>query len=87
MVAAVPGKGRDERMSGLAPRREPVSYPVVVWFEIAHSLYRRGDGALAEAIHRAMDGRRLDAVVAFDLTAEERERVAAAVAQVRGERW
>jgi hypothetical protein len=77
----------NERMGSLAPQREPVTYPVVVWFEIAYQLHKLGDGALAHAIHRAMDGRRLNDDVAFDLTADERERVATAVAQVRGERW
>lgn len=71
----------------LEPQREPSSHPVVVWFELAYQLHRQGDGALAEAIRQAMDGRRLNDVVEFELTAEERERVAAAVVQIRGERW
>jgi hypothetical protein len=74
-------------MRVLTPQRDPVTYPVVVWFEIAHQLYRQGDGALAQAIRRAMDGRRLNDEVAFDLSADEQEWVAAAVARVRGERW
>jgi hypothetical protein len=57
------------------PERDPVVYPVVVWLEIAHRPYVHGDGTLAAAIHRAMDARRLNDDVAFELTADERARV------------
>lgn len=66
----------------LEPEREPVVYPVYRWLEIADSLRKHGDGALARAISRAMDARRLSDTATFELTAEERERIA----EVEGER-
>ncbi|HEV2109048.1 MAG TPA: hypothetical protein VGR16_12360 [Thermomicrobiales bacterium] len=61
------------------PEREPVVYPVFGWFEIVDRLYELGDGALAEAIYRAMIGRRLGDPATVELTIEERERAAEAL--------
>ncbi len=44
---------REEGMN-LEPEKEPVVYPVYCWPEIAHELHKRGDGALGDAIYRAM---------------------------------
>lgn len=69
----------------LEPERAPVVYPVFGWFEVADALDAVGDGALAEAIRRAMDGRRLGDDAPFALTADEQARVVAAIADNLGE--
>ena len=65
----------------LDPERTPVVYPVFGWLEIAARLEALGDGALAAAITAAMSGRRLGDEALFDLTADERERVQAVLAE------
>ena len=65
----------------LDPERMPVVYPVFAWLEIAERLTTLGDGALGEAIRRAMNGRRLGDETPFDLTDDERARVQATLAE------
>ncbi len=67
----------------LEPEREPVTYPVYRWLEIAHELRNRGDRDLANAIDRTTWGRRLSAAATLKLTAAERERVDAAIEEGR----
>jgi hypothetical protein len=61
----------------LDPDREPITRPVFVWLEIAAQRARHGDGSLAAAIQRAMNGRRLGDNATFALTEEEQLRVTA----------
>ncbi len=56
-------------------------YPVFAWLEIAGWLAALGDGALADDIQQAMNGRRLGDDAPCDLTEEERPRVQAVVAE------
>ncbi len=58
----------------LDPEREPITRPVSVWLEIAAQLAAHGDGDLAVAIERAMDGRRFGDDAAFALTVDEQLR-------------
>ncbi len=65
----------------LDPAWTPSIYPVFAWLEIAERLTTLGDGALGEAIRRAMNGRRLGDDAPFDLTDDERSRVQATLAE------
>jgi hypothetical protein len=69
----------------LNPEREPVARPVFVWLEVAAQLARHGDGGLAAAIQRAMDGRRLGDNATFALTVDEQLRVNAVLQDWLGE--
>jgi hypothetical protein len=69
----------------LDPDREPITRPVFVWLEIAARLTRHGDGGLAAAIGRAMDGRQLGDNAIFALTVDEQRRVTAVLEDWLGE--
>ena len=69
----------------LDPDREPITRPVFVWLEVAARLHAAGDGALAEAIAPAMNGRRLGDNATFALTVDEQRRVNAVVHNWLGE--
>ncbi len=58
-----------------------LTHTVFVWLGIAQRLHDRGDDTLAGEIWAAMDRRRLDELVPFDLTDDERARVQAVVAE------
>ncbi len=68
----------------LDPERTPMIYPVFAWLEIAGRLADLGDGALTADIQHAMNGRRLDELVPFDLTDDERARVQAVLGEESG---
>ena len=63
------------------PEPDHLTHTVLVWLGIAQRLHDRGDDALAGAISAAMDRRRLDDLVPVTLTADERARVQAALAE------
>ncbi len=65
----------------LNPEPDHLTHTVLVWLGIAQRLHDRGDDALATAIRAAMDRRRLDELVPFDLTDDERARVQAVLAE------
>ena len=69
----------------LGPDREPITRPVVVWLEVAARLHDAGEGALAEAIAQAMDGRRLGDNARVPLATAERARVDAVLQDWLGE--
>ncbi len=71
-------------MMSLEPKWEPITRPVSVWLEIAAQLAAHGDGELAVAIERAMDGRRFGDT-AFALTVDEQLRVNAVLHDWLGE--
>ncbi len=66
----------------MSPDPEPnhLTHTGLVWLGIDQRLHDRGDDALAGAIWVAMDRRRLDELMPFDLTDDERARVRAVVA-------
>ncbi|MDP9355678.1 MAG: hypothetical protein M3R02_10445 [Chloroflexota bacterium] len=53
----------------LDPEPDQLTHTVVVWLGIAQHLRGRGDDAMVAAIWAAMDRRRLDELVPFDLGA------------------
>ena len=59
----------------LGPKWEPITRPVSVWLEIAAQLAAYGDGELAVAIERAMEGQRLGDNATFALSVDEQLRV------------
>ncbi len=65
----------------LDPEPDQLTHTVLVWLGIAQRLHERGEDALAGKIWAAMDRRRLDELVPFDLTDDERLRVQAVVAE------
>ncbi len=69
----------------LNPEPAHLRHTVVVWLGIAQRLHDRGDDTLAGEIWAAMDRRRLDELVPFDLTHDERTRVQATLGEESGE--
>ncbi len=65
----------------LDPEPDQLTHPVLVWLGIAQRLHERGDDTLAGEIWAAMDRRRLDELVPFDLTDDERVRVQTVLAE------
>ncbi len=66
------------------PELDHLTYTAVVWLGIAQRLHDRGDDTLAGEIWAAMDRRRLDELVSFDLTDDERVRVQATLGEESG---
>ncbi len=69
----------------LNPKWESITRPVSVWLEIAAQLVAHGDGELAVAIERAMEGQRLGDNATFALTVDEQLRVNAVLQDWLGE--
>ncbi len=65
----------------LDPEPDQLTQTVLVWLGIAQRLHDRGDDTLAAAIWAAMDRRRLDDLVPFDLTDDERACVQVALGE------
>ncbi|MDP9355529.1 MAG: hypothetical protein M3R02_09665 [Chloroflexota bacterium] len=68
----------------LDPEPDQPTHTVLVWLGIAQRLHDRGDDPLAGEIWAAMDRRRLDELVPFDLTDDERVRVQATLGEESG---
>ncbi len=68
----------------LNPEPDHLTHTVLVWLGIAQRLHDRGDDTLAGEIWAAMDRRRLDELVPFDLTDDERVRVQATLGEESG---
>ena len=61
----------------LDPDREPITWLVSMWLDVAARLAAAGDRALATAIQEAMDGRQLNEAATFPLTVAEQRQVSA----------
>ncbi len=61
----------------LDPAREPITWLVSRWLDVAARLAAAGDRELATAIHATMDGRQLNEAAAFALTVAEQRQISA----------
>ena len=69
----------------LAPDREPITRPVLVWLAVVSQLAAHRDGSLAAARLQAMEGWRIGDTATFALTIEEQLRVSAVLQDWLGE--
>lgn len=69
----------------LAPDREPITRPVLIWLEVVTQLATHRDGSLAAAMQQAMEGWRIGDTATFTPTVEEQLRVNAVLREWLGE--